>query len=144
MNENKTQIKWNKTYETGIEEIDEQHHILVNTLKSANELLTQEYSLENLQNITKDLLSYALYHFESEEELMQRYSYEEAYPKEYQNHMRQHRDFSGKVVEIRNALKAGNLIEKDELIEFLIHWLINHINHTDKKLGSFLQTQMTH
>ncbi len=60
------------------------------------------------------------------------------------HYMKQHRDFSGKVVGIRNALKAGNLIEKDELIEFLIHWLIHHINHTDKKLGSFLQTQIAH
>ncbi|MBN2825561.1 MAG: hemerythrin family protein [Campylobacterales bacterium] len=136
------EIKWSKEYETGIEEIDEQHHILVNTLNSANKLLSKEYSLENLQNITKDLLSYALYHFESEEELMQEYNYEEAHPNDYQSHMTQHRDFSAKVVEVRNSLKAGNLIEKDELISFLLNWLINHINKTDKKFGTFLQTKM--
>lgn len=136
------EIKWSKDYETGVEEIDEQHHILVNTLNSANELLSNDYSLENLQNITKDLLSYALYHFETEEELMQEYSYEEAHPKDYAMHMKQHRDFSAKVVEIRNELKSGNLIGQEELISFLVKWLINHINNTDKKLGSFLQTKI--
>ena len=136
------EIKWSKDYETGVEEIDEQHHILVNTLNSANELLTNDYSLENLQNITKDLLSYALYHFETEEEMMQEYNYEEAHPKDYATHMKQHRDFSAKVVEVRNELKSGNLIGQEELISFLVKWLINHINNTDKKLGSFLQTKI--
>jgi len=136
------EIKWKKEYETGVEEIDEQHHILVNTLNSADKVLSKNYSLENLQNITKDLLSYALYHFETEEEMMLEHNYEEAQPKDYASHMKQHRDFSAKVVEIRNSLKAGNLIEKDELINFLVKWLINHINQTDKKLGAFLATRI--
>jgi hemerythrin-like metal-binding protein len=135
-------IKWSKDYETGVEEIDEQHHILVNTLNEANELLTKEYSLENLQNITKDLLSYALYHFETEEELMQEFNYEGEAKKDYENHMKQHRDFSAKVVEVREALKSGDLIGKDELIQFLLDWLLNHIEKTDKKLGKFLAQKM--
>ncbi|WP_373071592.1 bacteriohemerythrin [Sulfurimonas sp.] len=136
------EIKWSTDYETGVEEIDEQHHILVNTLNEANELLTKEYSLENLQNITKDLLSYALYHFETEEELMQEYNYEGEAPKDFENHMKQHRDFSAKVVEVRDSLKSGNLIGQDELISFLLNWLLNHIDKTDKKLGKFLSEKM--
>ena len=142
MSENIDEIKWSKDYETGVEEIDEQHHILVNTLNEANELLTKDYSLENLQNITRDLLSYALYHFETEEELMQEYDYKGEAPKDYENHMKQHRDFSAKVVGVRDSLKAGNLIAQEELIGFLLNWLINHIDKTDKKFGKFLQTKM--
>ena len=136
------EIKWDKAYEVGVDEIDEQHHILVDTLNDANELLTKDYSLENLENITKDLLSYALYHFETEEELMEQYNYMSQKPEEYESHMKQHREFSAKVVEVRNSLKAGNLIKQEELIGFLVKWLINHINKTDKKLGEFLQTKM--
>jgi hemerythrin-like metal-binding protein len=136
------EIRWSPDYETGVEEIDDQHHILVNTLNEANELLTNEYSLQNLQNITKDLLSYALYHFETEEELMHKYNYEDEAKKDFENHMKQHRDFSAKVVEIRESLKAGNLIEQAELISFLVNWLLNHIDKTDKKLGKFLLEKM--
>lgn len=136
------EIKWSKDYETGVEEIDEQHHILVNTLNEANELLSKDYSLENLQNITKDLLSYALYHFETEEELMQEYNYSTEAPKDFESHMKQHRDFSAKVVEVRDSLKAGDLIGQDELISFLLNWLLNHIDKTDKKLGIFLSEKM--
>ena len=136
------EIKWDTSYEVGVDEIDEQHHILVNTLNEANELLTKDYSLENLENITKDLLSYALYHFETEEELMEQYNYISEKPQEYESHMTQHRDFSAKVVEVRDSLKAGNLIEQEALISFLVTWLFNHINKTDKKLGEFLQEKM--
>lgn len=136
------EIKWSKDYEVGVEEIDEQHHILVNTLNEANQLLTKEYSLENLQNITKDLLSYALYHFETEEEMMIEHGYDTQKPDEYEKHMKQHRDFSAKVVEVRDSLKAGNLIEQEKLISFLVNWLVNHINKTDKKLGAFLVSKM--
>lgn len=136
------EIRWDKSYEVGVEDIDEQHHILVNTLNDANELLTKECSLENLQRITKDLLSYALYHFETEEELMLKYNYEGERPQEYEKHMKQHRDFSEKVVEIRESLKLGNLIEQKELIGFLTNWLLNHINKTDKKLGLFLKDKI--
>jgi len=136
------EIKWDTSYEVGVDEIDEQHHILVNTLNEANELLTKDYSLENLENITKDLLSYALYHFETEEDLMEQYNYTIECPKDYESHMKQHRDFSAKVVDVRDALKAGNLIKQEELIGFLVKWLINHIDKTDKKLGKFLQNKM--
>jgi hemerythrin len=57
---------------------------------------------------------------------------------DYENHMKQHRDFSAKVVAIRDAIKAGHPVDKDELIGFLMTWLINHINKTDKKLGAYL------
>jgi len=142
MSDSSGEIKWKRDYETGVDEIDEQHHILVNTLNDANKLLTQDYSLENLQHITKDLLSYALYHFETEEEMMLEYDYKGLHPKDYVWHMQQHREFSAKVVDVRNALKAGKLIEQEELISFLLNWLIDHINKTDKKLGSFLATKM--
>jgi hemerythrin-like metal-binding protein len=132
-------IVWDSSYDTGVDEIDEQHRILVNTLNEAQEKLSEDASLDTLESITKDLLSYALYHFETEEEMMQEHDYKGKEQKDFESHMKQHRDFSSKVVAIRESIKAGNPIDKDELITFLKNWLINHINKTDKKLGSFLQ-----
>ncbi|MDX1295617.1 MAG: bacteriohemerythrin [Sulfurimonadaceae bacterium] len=132
-------IAWDKSFETGVEEIDEQHRILVNTIKEAEERLTEDASLETLETITKDLLSYALYHFETEEVLMQEHDYKGYSQNDYEQHMKQHRDFSAKVVAIRDQIKTGHPIEKEKLIGFLTDWLINHINNTDKKLGRFLE-----
>ncbi|MGZ8159114.1 MAG: bacteriohemerythrin [Methylobacter sp.] len=127
-------IIWNDTLVTGISTIDEQHQILINLFNEANTKLASNNNTEFLEQITRDMLSYALYHFETEEGLMQEYGYIE----EADNHIRQHRDFSAKVVEIRNNIKAGILISREDLLSFLNNWLINHILSTDKELAAFL------
>lgn len=137
---NTNKIAWEKSFETGIDDIDDQHRILVNTLNEVDQKLTDDTSLETLETITKDLLSYALYHFETEEEMMHEYHYKEHHSNDFESHMKQHRDFSAKVVDIRESIKLGHPINKDELLSFLTSWLINHINKTDKKLGEFLKT----
>jgi len=139
MLKNSKQNLWDKNYVTGIDEIDEQHRILVNTLNEAQLKLRDDTSRETLESITKDLLSYALYHFETEEEMMQEHDYKAYSEEEYTTHMQQHRNFSAKVVAIRDSIKAGKPVDKDELIDFLTKWLVNHINNTDKKLAHFLQ-----
>lgn len=131
-------IVWNDDLVTGVNEIDEQHRILVNTLNEANAKLVGNASLEFLEQITRDLLSYALYHFEMEEELMQEYGYRDDNAADAEAHLQQHRGFSGKVVAVRDGLKAGTLISREDLLTFLNDWLIQHILNTDKKLGAFI------
>jgi hemerythrin-like metal-binding protein len=129
-------IVWNDALVTGIDKIDEQHQILVNLFNEANTKLTVNNNAEFLEQITRDMLSYALYHFETEEELMQKYNYAEDEIDD--THIRQHRGFSAKVVSVRNDIKAGVLISRENLLSFLNNWLIDHILSTDKRLAAFL------
>lgn len=131
-------LTWNDDFATGVPEIDEQHMILVHTLNEAAVKLAGDPSLENLDQITRDLLSYALYHFDTEEELMQEFGYESADETSSALHLEQHRSFSARVVAVRDAIKAGNPVIPAELLGFLNDWLVNHILNTDKKLGSFI------
>jgi hemerythrin-like metal-binding protein len=131
-------IVWNESYLTGVQRIDEQHQVLVNTLNEANARLANGVSRELLERITHDLLSYALYHFETEESLMRDYAYGEQAKADKDKHQREHRAFSQKVVAIREGLKDGQLVSREELLSFLNNWLVNHILNTDKKLGAFL------
>lgn len=131
-------IVWNANFLTGVDEIDDQHRILVNTLNEANAKLEGNTSAEFLEQITRDLLSYALYHFETEEELMKEYGYSEERTDDADSHLQQHRSFSAKVVAVRDGLKAGILISREDLLSFLNNWLVNHILNTDKRLGTFV------
>lgn len=131
-------IEWTAAYETGVAEIDDQHRILVNTLNEANARLEANPTTELLEPITRDLLSYALYHFETEETLMSEYGYGEEQKDDMAAHLRQHRSFSTQVVAVRDGIKAGKTISREELLSFLNNWLINHILHTDKRLGAFI------
>ena len=83
------------------------------------------------------MLSYALYHFDTEEDLMQEFGYQED-GDAMQRHLEQHRAFSKQVVSARDSLRAGANISAQELLEFLNTWLVNHILNTDRKLGAFI------
>ncbi|MDP2805500.1 MAG: bacteriohemerythrin [Gallionellaceae bacterium] len=135
-------IVWNDELLTGVAEIDEQHRILVNSINEANTRLSNtQVNAEILGKITQDLLSYALYHFETEEELMQKYHYAATQGEDLALHQKQHREFSATVVAVREGIKAEKLISREDLLTFLNGWLINHILNTDKKLGIFIQAK---
>ncbi len=140
MTEISSPLVWRDEFATGVEEIDEQHKILIHTLQEANQLLTNNSSAEVLDKITRDLLSYALYHFDTEEELMQQYGYSDQ-EEDLEAHLAQHRSFSAKVVSIREDLKAGTLISREALLGFLSDWLSHHILNTDKKLGAHIRAK---
>lgn len=134
-------LVWNDSFVIGIAKIDEQHKVLVNTLNEAHARLGDQPTREILDDITRNLLSYALYHFETEEMLMQEHAYMAAHPEESVRHHQEHRDFSQTVVNLRNGIKEGQLVSREELIGFLSHWLVNHILFTDRKLGAYLASR---
>ena len=131
-------ILWNDSFLTGVDRIDEQHKVLVNTLNEANARLAVNITRELLEQITRDLLSYAIYHFETEESLMQQYDYVGLSAADADRHRQEHRSFSQQVVTLREGLRDDRLVTREELLSFLNDWLVNHILHTDLHLGKFL------
>ncbi|MDO9224438.1 MAG: bacteriohemerythrin [Pseudomonadota bacterium] len=134
-------ILWSDDYLVGVERIDAQHKVLVNTLNEANARLAINVTRELLEQITRDLLSYAIYHFETEESLMREYDYAGQSSADAEQHRQEHRSFSQQVVALRNGLRDGNLVSREELLSFLNGWLLDHILHTDKRLGAFLNSR---
>jgi hemerythrin-like metal-binding protein len=136
-------IQWSDAMLTGVAEIDRQHRILVDTLSEAQVKLTSEMDDPLFEKITRDLLAYAIYHFNTEEQLMQKYSYSSDAPEEARSHLAAHRGFSEQVVALRDEAHSGEPNSREELLVFLKDWLTNHIMTTDKRLGQFICSHMT-
>ena len=136
-------IQWSDAMLTGVTEIDRQHRILVDTLSEAQVKLTSEMDDPLFEQITRDLLAYAIYHFNTEEQLMQKYSYDTGAPEEARSHLAAHRGFSEQVVALRGEAHSGEPNSRKELLVFLKDWLTNHIMTTDKRLGQFICSRMT-
>jgi hemerythrin-like metal-binding protein len=132
-------IEYSDRLLTGIPEIDEQHRFLIDTLHEANHMFSNSYDKELLDRIIKDLLSYAITHFETEEKLMQKYNYIVAHPNKAKDHIAQHRDFSNRIVSINERMREGLSIHYIELFEFLDAWLQNHVLGFDQDLGNYLR-----
>lgn len=131
-------IVWNENFDTGVTEIDEQHRTLVNIINKANSRLATDFNAAMLDEVTRDLSSYAHYHFDLEESLMKEYNYTEDQSEDSATHLREHGEFSTIVASVREGIKAGNLIPREYLLLYLNSWLINHILYTDKRLAAFV------
>lgn len=132
-------IEWNEKLVTGVAEIDQQHRVLVDAINEANVRLMTDHDIKLVEQITKDLLSYAIYHFETEEDLMQQFGYQETSAEDAELHQKQHREFSAQVIAVRDGLRDGRSISREDLLGFLNGWLVNHIMSTDQRLGAFIR-----
>jgi hemerythrin len=136
------QIKWSERMATGIPVIDQQHHYLVDTLRRANRKLLGGQDDLALAETARDLLAYAIMHFETEEALMVQYGYHAARPDAARLHIDQHRDFSRRVVAIHEQLREKQAVSRVEVLAFLNHWLRDHVLGVDQALATFLNEAM--
>ncbi len=130
---NLMRIEWNNSYDVGIKELNKQHErlfYLVNTLFDVIGLKDHENTIDEVMD---GLIKYTVTHFEAEEKLMQ----ENNYP-EYEYHKEEHNKLAMEVSNIYSMFKSGKKVNTVELLIFLVNWLKNHIEKTDKKYGPFL------
>jgi hemerythrin len=134
-------IESNDSLLTGADEIDQQHDILINTLNEVESKLAGKPSHQLFEQITRDLLAYAIYHFEEEEQLIKRHGYDVAEPEDAAVHIRQHRVFSDRVIALRSEADIGEKVAQGALLSFLKDWWMNHICTTDRRLIEFIRAR---
>ncbi len=124
-------------YLTGIEFIDKEHTRLFELAQETHELLNDDFSQDKTSEITRlvsELIDYTRYHFSHEEEFQKsiKYPYIE-------QHAAQHRQFEDSLAKIdiddlENDLEGQNEMVEN-ILQFLVNWLINHIQKVDKLLA---------
>lgn len=133
-------IKWREEYSCYEANIDEQHRKLIDMINQMNEIAELDDSYDHYDEIVKlfnGLKEYTVYHFDHEEALMKQKGYDSFNIK---IQVLEHKSFINKVAAI-------NLYELDEnqaqtvrkVLDFLSHWLDQHILGTDKKFGEYIK-----
>jgi len=126
-------IEWNDALAIGIPEIDYQHRNLVSMLNALHEAVESGETRETLGEILEELDLYVVNHFATEERLMERIKYE--FVKE---HKSEHLRLASAVQDFRNRF-ASNEATADELLQFLIRWLLNHIAGVDSHIADAMK-----
>ena len=130
-------IVWSYVLSVGNDEIDDDHHKLVELFNMLNHSVTDGDDPAYLAAVLDELINCTAWHFSHEERLMLKYAYDglAEHKAEHQELIKSARDLQQKIIQ------AGNLNPHDDLA-FLEHWLTEHILSTDMKLGSFLAEVM--
>ena len=130
-------LEWKKDYELGLEQIDLQHKNLVAILNQLYDFTSRDTSIpkQEIQEVLISLTNYVVYHFDTEEDLMERYKYPASV-----GHRNQHESFKNTVTDFLEKYDRNEL-NPIEIAEFLKHWLLNHIAKEDTALVPYLKSK---
>lgn len=129
--ENEDAFTFTDRYKTGIDFVDMEHRKLFEIIRETNrvihaELLHDKY--DEIARILEELRDYTILHFHDEEEYMERISYDML-----DAQRRAHQAFVDRLNEIdMDDMDDHQQAYLEELIEFLLGWLSNHILKMDK------------
>jgi len=122
---------WDDSYKTGVDNIDKQHKKLVDLLNQLDENINVGGDTQLVIGLLDELVDYTKYHFSSEEKFMQEHDYD---PVSFRKHQQIHQQFVQQIKEAQENCHINPDKVTDELLDFLVQWLINHILLTDKQM----------
>ncbi len=124
---------WDQNFITGLTEVDEQHHSLVNLFNELHAKLFHGHAtdLAGLEVVFQRLLDYAGHHFAQEEEMMRRAGVD---PRHAGEHERAHLEF---VVQVRSMWGLRDTLRQpaETIMGFLTAWLGLHILGVDRAMA---------
>lgn len=118
-------------YKTGVELIDAEHQRLFEIIRATNEIIHAEHlhdKYDEIVHVLTELKDYTVLHFHDEEDYMERIHYDGL-----EAQKRAHEAFVEKLEDISlEEVDAAQEVYLEELINFLLGWLTNHILKVDK------------
>ena len=133
-------IEWSDRYNIEIDSIDKQHRQLIAMINDLNKGIADGETLSVLANIFDRLTDYIVRHFRHEEALFEQYAYPQA-----EAHQKSHEEFIQQIGILKDEFESdpggGTAVE---LMHYLYHWLIDHIQYTDKAYAKFMREKGVH
>ncbi|MCF6283486.1 MAG: bacteriohemerythrin [Candidatus Polarisedimenticolaceae bacterium] len=125
-------IDWSDELSVGIEEIDEQHKVLLNLINQMHVAIHNRHGSEAVQSTLSELIEYTRIHFAVEESLMRILNYSG-----YAEHQVQHQELLEHVLDLQKKVASGKTAICFELMHFLKTWLTRHILEEDMMYSGF-------
>lgn len=126
-------FQWDRKFETGLTEVDKQHHHLVNIINDFGTLIAQDkVAFDDLKAVFNELASYTQYHFSEEENLMATIGVDNRH---IQYHVTEHHGFLQDVLDLHQEMATGDQAASKHLFNFLMSWLVYHILGSDMSLS---------
>lgn len=118
---------WSPLLAMGHPEIDEQHRALIHMIRELSEQMDAGEHRQGVLDALQGMLAYAATHFEDEEVMM-----EEADWEGLDRHEGLHAEFLWKAGDLEAQVKDDSARASRELLEYLLTWLVDHIQVEDR------------
>ena len=125
-------IRWSEKYSVNVKKIDEQHKKLVSLINEMYDAMRAGKGKDILGAMIAKIVDYTVYHFNTEELLLQHYDYPE-----YNEHKELHDNLSKKARDLKETFDQGNKPTTIDVMLLLTNWLNAHILVEDKKYATY-------
>jgi len=130
-------LVWDSGLSVHVKEIDEDHRRLVDLFNILTHSVVEGDAANYIEAVLEELISCTVWHFRHEERLMLKYGYEGL-----AEHKAEHRELIDSVKTLQQKFQQQGKAVSNEDIEFLEHWLTEHIFVADMQMGSYLAEAM--
>jgi len=125
-------FEWQENMSVGIREIDSHHKRIIALINKLEASLGKGEDQAITAEILTEVSNYTIYHFFAEESLMEKHGYPG-----YEQHKSEHLKLTGITFDFMGKLSGNKTSLGQELLDFLINWLKDHILVTDMKYAPF-------
>lgn len=120
-------FEWLDSYSVGVRTFDDAHKNLIGITNKVVTACMEKKPLDQITDLLIDLIRYTRHHFRDEEELMRETGYDLL-----KQHQALHDTLFDQVLQFTDDIFHGR-VEKSEISQFLMDWLITHILEEDMK-----------
>ncbi|MBE9466735.1 MAG: bacteriohemerythrin [Bacteroidetes bacterium] len=121
-------VEWKNDLVIGIDELDQQHKKLVDIANQLFVAFKKEKGKKEIKEIIKGLSDYASYHFSTEENYFNKFSFSDT-----KSHINEHQVFIKEIINFQNDFNKGKVRFLDDFMTFVKSWIVNHFTNVDKK-----------
>ena len=126
---------WTRELKIGIQQFDLEHQQMGALIDQLHTLMVVKRDRPGADQFTDKLLQATRAHFASEEALLTELGYPEC-----EAHFREHSVLIAELRDLQRQFKAGTLSAL-AMPTFLKKWLLDHIQHTDRKYVAYLRSK---
>ena len=128
-------MTWNDQYRVKSKTINAQHKQLFELINQSHEAMKSGQTKTVLSQVLDRLIRYTRTHFSDEEDAL----VEAGYP-DFVAHVAEHRKLTEHVENLSKDVKESRAGISIQVMDFLQHWLTNHIMRVDQKYVPYLKT----
>jgi len=126
-------VCWQNSYSVGNEQIDNEHRVFVEIIGRIHDAVLKEKSTDHIKRLMRELETYAVFHFVSEENIM----VDSAFPG-LGEHKKEHEKLL-KTLDSKIKKIASHEVDPKTLVYFLVEWFVEHTTNRDLKLAKHLK-----
>ncbi|HYD29511.1 MAG TPA: bacteriohemerythrin [Azospirillaceae bacterium] len=128
-------ITWTEEFSVGVALMDQEHQELLRLLNEFADAVKAGRAKGLLSSTLDRLAEYTAGHLSREEKLLHEHGYPDLFA-----HRQQHRDLMRQLGDLQGRLQRGATMSLSlDLLSFLVTWLTDHIQNSDREYGKYLR-----